>query len=660
MSILIISTIVISVLFLVFIISYIIISKKNSNKYSCKNNSCVLDPNGMYSSLDKCKDACKNSPEPSSTSYSCINNSCVIDSNGMYSSLDKCKNACETGPEPEPQPKPEPSSTNYSCVNNSCVIDFNGMYSSLDKCQDVCEVSPHPSSTNYSCVNNGCVSDSKGVYKNLIDCNKNCKSSDIKCIDNTSFQKSAQDNLIEIYGNFYKCLSNKDGFSCGRAQEILSLRDYLSIFSFAYFPLNPNIKLVYTTHSINKKNIDKPSKSERKITSDPVEIVIYYTGELYTLIGDIGDAKTGKNAKRQHVLTKLLKRLKESCEDVFRENTMKDSTGNQIKGLTWDKYFKYPGPFGRKWDDDTTVNWTITTDYKDINNALYLDPRDFLSNQFWGKNIPIQGSTTSQAILSLVKSQIDESIKKYNNLLDLGGDSQKWATDKILNNSKNIDTYHIFRKAIRSLERTVEKFPSIISGFYRPLSQQLVSYVNKKYDLSVSTEQTYGDVLCLHNFTCGPNKIIYPIANLIFIGAFDPSFYGLTDNNFKCIRSLLLLKLGGLGDKNIKEFSKNYLKNAIPCPSHVPNYKNTPYTWKEPTIDNDNGNISGSICELVDFFGDIHDQLVPIQQQIDKNEEINQDLFNYCVGSCQSLEKFMNSINMIQVLKDLNDGLCQQ
>ena len=111
---------------------------------------------------------------------------------------------------------------------------------------------------------------------------------------------------------------------------------------------------------------------------------------------------------------------------------------------------------------------------------------------------------------------------------------------------------------------------------------------------------------------------------------------------------------------NTDEISKNYLKNAIPCPSHVPNYKNTPYTWKEPTIDNDNGNISGSICELVDFFGDIHDQLVPIQQQIDKNEEINQDLFNYCVGSCQSLEKFMNSINMIQVLKDLNDGLCQQ
>lgn len=548
----------------------------------------------------------------------------------------------------------------YSCKNNSCVIDPNGIYNSIEKCQDVCEITPRPTLTNYSCINNNCDYDSNGIYSSLVDCNKNCKNNQPlsgKCIDNTSFQQSAQNNVSKMYNNFYDCLKDNE-FKCIRAGEILSLRDYLSIFSFAYFPLNFNIVLSYTTHSINKKDLSNPKKSKPVSTSDPIEVVIYYTGQLYTLIGDLGDAKTGKNEELTTVLTNLLKDLKQSCVDVFKNNTMKDSNGNVIEGApTWDKYFKYPGPFGRKWGDNINVDWSEIINYKDKNSALYLGSRDFLSNQFWGKTIPKQGSTTSQALSQLVETQVDASIKKYNNLLDLGGDKKEWATDKVLNNSKNIDTYHVFRKAIRSLDRTIEKFPQVVTGFYKNLSTKLVDYVNNNYNSSVSTELTYGDVLCLHTFKCGKDKVVYPIANLIFIGKFKAEFFGLSNDDFNCIRALLLIKLAGLGSSDSSEFSKKYLRNAIPCPSKLNDYPKSPYGWVAPTIDN-KGNISGNICELVDFFGDIHDQLVIIQQQIDKKQQINRNLFNYCVKSCQSLQKFMNSINMIQVLNNIKNGLC--
>jgi hypothetical protein len=550
------------------------------------------------------------------------------------------------------------STTKYMCKDNSCVIDPNGKYNSLDRCQDNCEKPPLPVESRYSCSNdNGCVSDKDGIYFNLAECNKKCNigPSDRKCIDNTSFQETAQDNVSKKYNNFYDCLSKKP-FKCVRADEILSLRDYLSIFAFAYFPLNKNMLISYTTHSLDKKNLMKPKKSKVKITNDPVEVVIYYTSELYTLIGDLGDAKIGKNTKLINILSPLLDDLKQSCIDVFINNTMKDSNGNIIKGSpTWNDYFKYPGPNGRKWNNKL-VDWTQDTKYQDKNNALYLNERDFLSKQFWGNIIPKQGSTTSQAISQLVQTQVDTSIKKYNDLINLGGSSKKWATEKILLDSDNIDTYHVFRKAIRSLDRTVEKFPQIIPAFYKKLSEQLVDFVNDNYNYNLSTQQTYGDILCLHNFTCNEN-IVYPVLVLIFVAdpKLSPQFFGLSDADFNCIRALLLIKLGGLGS-NKKEFSKQYLQNAIPCPSQLDTYPNSPYTWSNPSIKN--SDVYGNICEIVDFFGDIHDQLVIIQQDINKGSKIDKDLFNYCVKSCQSLQTFLESIDMTQVLNNLKNGLC--
>jgi hypothetical protein len=545
----------------------------------------------------------------------------------------------------------------YSCVNNSCLLDPKGKYSSIERCQDNCEKTPLPVKSKYSCISNGCQSSDDG-YSTLKECKTNCGQIDPstkKCIDNTSFQQTAKNNVSKKYNDFYSCLSNaKKGFNCVRAGEILSLRDYLSIFAFAYFPLKDNMVISYTTHSLDKKNLMKPKKSKVKTTTDPVEVVIYYTSELYTLIGDLSDAETGGNKKLINVLSPLLDELKQNCIDVFKNNRMKDSNGNVIKNSpTWDTYFNYPGPNGRKWNG-VTVNWCLDTKITEINSALYYD-RDFLSKQFWGNMTPKQGSTTSQAISQLVSTQVDTSIKKYKDLLNLGGASKKWATEKVLRNSDNIDTYHVFRKAIRSLDRTVEKFPQVIPAFYKNLSEPLVKYINNNYNSNISIKQTYGEVLCLHTFDC--DKPIYPILASIFVAdpSLPPTFFGLTEQEFNCIRALLLIKLGGLGSKK-DEFSKKYLQNAIPCPSKLNTYKKDGYIWTKPTVKN--SDIYGNICEIVDFFGDIHDQLVIIQQQINKRGKIDNELFTYCVKSAESLQNFLDSIDMIKVLDDLKDGLC--
>ena len=122
-------------------------------KYSCKNNTCVKDENGTYTSSN-CNSECSTSPQK----YSCKNNTCVKDENGTYTSSN-CNSECSTSPQ------------KYSCKNNTCVKDENGTYTSSN-CNSECSTSPQK----YSCKNNTCVKDENGTYTSS-NCNSECSTS---------------------------------------------------------------------------------------------------------------------------------------------------------------------------------------------------------------------------------------------------------------------------------------------------------------------------------------------------------------------------------------------------------------------------------------------------------------------------------------------------
>ena len=77
-------------------------------------------------------------PTTPPTSYSCVNGQCVPDPNGAYTSLGACLEACRV---PPPPPPPAPR---YSCVNGQCVQDPNGTYASLGACLEACRALPPP------------------------------------------------------------------------------------------------------------------------------------------------------------------------------------------------------------------------------------------------------------------------------------------------------------------------------------------------------------------------------------------------------------------------------------------------------------------------------------------------------------------------------------
>jgi hypothetical protein len=75
-------------------------------RYSCVNGQCVTDPNGAYTSLGACLEACRvpppPPPPPPAIRYSCVNGQCVQDPIGNYASLGACMEACRTLPPPQP------------------------------------------------------------------------------------------------------------------------------------------------------------------------------------------------------------------------------------------------------------------------------------------------------------------------------------------------------------------------------------------------------------------------------------------------------------------------------------------------------------------------------------------------------------------------------
>ena len=499
-----------------------------------------------------------------------------------------------------------------------------------------------------------------------------------------TFQQKAADVIGNVaFPNFYNCIKT-DPNTCLRTDQILSIRDNLDILNFAYFPLN-NATVKY-----NRINPDGTLKEVT--TSDPVTIILYYSAEMYTILGSVEDAVSSNQA--DPVLEKYRNVLFAQVNYLFADPNMTD-------GVTWLDYFKYPGPYGTKWGEKI-VKWTVDIknvdkDFKgNLNTALYLNlsPNYPIvtfrqqNSQFWQDHIPNQNTMFYDGLKQLIKIQCDTVIKRYNNLVATDKDGN-WDKSILNAGGENIDIYHKLRKSIRSMSRAVENFPEVLNAFNQNVPDDFIKYINTfNQDTPVPPPTPSGPT----QPTGAPSKITYKdiilgvsqkyiIGYLFFVNDDRSSFYKLTKlsrKDYNSLRTLVYFKTLRVGYKgplflvNLKNGVPanipTYLKDATFCPSisrsppmkaelaSLDNIPNNVYTYTKPEYTKNA--FTGSYCEVDNFMGDIHDYAVLYQKNLDNQEYRNvKDLENYVKAGATSIKNMFKEINLPKVVKNLKSAM---
>jgi hypothetical protein len=491
-----------------------------------------------------------------------------------------------------------------------------------------------------------------------------------------SFQEEAVQKIGNLaFPNFLNCIT-KDPNTCVRTGEILSIRDYTDILNFAYFPLKEGV--------IKYNKINPDSTLKEMTTSDPIIVILYYSAEMYTIIGSVGDAISSGTSDP------VLEKYKDT---LFKEIVKLFSNPNMTSNVTWSDYFKYPGPYGTTWDNKT-VNWTI--DIKDVDknfkgdlkNALYLNVENKnypivterqQNSQFWQDHTPKQNVSVISGLKELVNIQCKTILKRYDNLLDTDPDGD-WDKSILKESGENIDIYHRLRKSIRSTSRTIETFPEILDVLNMPVPDKFMNYLNT-FDMDVpnnpvftpsSSIVTYKDILL--------NKPPKYITGYLFFVNDDKSdlfkLSKLSKKQYNSLRTLIYFKTVGTGVKsplllNIKNGQSNvpaFFKDTVFCPSitrtppmkdeiaTINNVPNEIYTYESPSY-SDNV-FTGSYCEIDDFMGDIHDYAVLYQKNINNLQYRNvKELEKYVKAGAKAIKEMFIDLNFVKLVKDLKNGL---
>ena len=479
------------------------------------------------------------------------------------------------------------------------------------------------------------------------------------CHNDKTFQESAADS---VYSAFEAC-------SLSMRQSVELLKNALGTYSFAYFPLDNGYSMTYKTYTIPGMDMVKTPNWPilgHKNTSDPLEMLTYYTNSLYTAIGDLADSRTGTDSIKIQRMEALVYNLSLAWNrTVYRDIAPE---------LSWKKYLLYPGPRGRTWPGDIVVTWTVSSDYPDNKSALFLDKNDrIIDDQLWGAAMPEQGSMAMVAFRTLIGIQVNETISRYNLLRDLDPTGKgNWATRSILTQNNGVLRYHRVRKVLRMIGYTIDRFPDIISTFYDPVPSHVISFANKYYNasLSHSTYLSYGDIFCYqpnhYSFSTPKYSCSSPVASIgamVFanVSCFDEFFFQLSSRKLYALRAVLMIKAFRLGEIEI-------LPNTSACPALHSSYiclnnhsSTDPYTqadsWIKPYVLENGHTIEGTICDLDDYFGDIHDLLVRIQQN---SSIVNTNYIDYTVRIATGLQLFLDTIDISDSLMvNLVEGLCK-
>lgn len=483
------------------------------------------------------------------------------------------------------------------------------------------------------------------------------------CESKESFQESA---ARLVHPAFEMC-----DFSVRSTIEVL--KNKLGTYSFAYFPLESKIFTyeTWTVSGMDTTPIPPEPVLVRVNTSDPMEALVYYINSIYTAIGDLADCHTGNNLVKVERMEALVLNLTWSWNQTVGRDI--------IPGLSWDSYLRYPGPSGREWPGGETVTWAKESNYHDVNSALFLGHSDRMKDeQLWGGNAPVQGSSAVGGIETLIRRQVKEAVERYKELLSLDPHGAgNWATPSTLATDFGIITYHRVRKVLRMLGITIDAFPEVVSAFYDKIPNTVVDFVNKNYDAEIESTRmlAYGDMFCFsdmhksNSFSSEKYKCQRPIVSIgtmIFanLSAFDADFFGIDQISLNALRIILMIKAFRLGERQV-------LRNTTGCPSlhssyaSITNSSRHSFTkdpfeesddWVRPELSPNGYSILGTVCNIDDYFGDIHDLLVKMQQN---STVVDHSFLHYTVKVARGLQVFLETLNLNRALeKDLLSGLC--
>lgn len=497
------------------------------------------------------------------------------------------------------------------------------------------------------------------------------------CMDRTSFQTTAKNFVPSAFQSFLDCLkktvSSPPGKEpmitmCARTDQILKLRDYLKIFSFAYFPFDHKYEDNGIKYHQYHCKMNSTPKKKLVTTYDPVEVVLYYCSELYTIIGSIADTANSPKHKELHqCLLQIGKNLIKDAQELFSQRIMGK--------IDWITYFSNPGPYGStSGNEKARVTWAIDRphDSKNPNTSIYLESnRRDIGGQFWGNVKPEQDSSTAKAIGRLIKVQTDECIKRYN---DVKNTNKKGRWSDVILNTDNIDIFHKFRKSIRTLGRTLETYSFQVSAMYAEIPDELKKNIATRFNVTIKAKY-YKEALCLGEYN---NKESYPtpanpcvpetiLAFLLFGNFYSHTMWGLKQHEYDVLRAMVLMYTLRLGTKKLTDYNTSSVfatdKTTL-CPSNMNSYPKMQgtsltatdayYNWSKPSINTDN-KLFGTFCEIDDIMGDLHDIMVYYQQN---GNDTSDSIKKYIRNSSNQVELFFTELNIEKMMNTISKNVC--
>jgi len=376
-------------------------------------------------------------------------------------------------------------------------------------------------------------------------------------------------------------------------RKLIILRDSFESFPQYFQPLKIN------------------DKSSGKTISDPYELLLYYVDGIYKSIGDYSDDNT--STKKEKVCVDYLKNALTVFGSSYSPASVEcKSDPNYI--LTGD--VKLAG---------TSITWNDYFNTLKTSTQLYFPSARKVKYQYWIKGIsPDKNLNDLDNMGLLIISQCTSALSAYVDLLKLKRPANQFLTGNYTTDTPAIDTFHALRKVLRSLVRSFTAYPQI-----SPLTFYEKTMNCSTANCCLSSQYPIG--ACLINLNNDPAAFI----NIMKSGT-DPSILALTG-------IYLLGEKTDCADSCITSCSDT--SKSCDTTANVKSCGNTNCT---------NSGCDWVKCDLVSWFGNIHDNMVEYLFAADPKQGysgieslvnwINSDVSNMMNYLSLYLPKYLNYI----------------
>jgi hypothetical protein len=423
-----------------------------------------------------------------------------------------------------------------------------------------------------------------------------------------SLSTTIRGNILTNWTSFLATASNR--------QSLIDPRDTFESFP-QYFPDNVGMAA--------------DSLSGKKIT-DPYELLLFYVNGIYKSIGDYGDNASQDN---ENACITMLK----NAATTFGYTSMPSSiTCGSNSGYILNGLAKLEGT-SMTWDDYFNL-------IKTSSSASYQHEK--IKYQYWIKGIsPLSSLNDLDNMALLIISQCTSALSIFNDLLKIVPAASGFLTGSYKSDNSKITNFHELRKVLRSLVRTFTEFcESSPLTYYEGCPANSAALACTTVPCCTAAAATTPVAACMKNLS-GSN----------FVEIMK------TSNNPKLI-SLTAIAL--LGEKGDCDFDKNCNSTCTTkgC-SNVSN-PNAGDCGITECAAADGSDCDWKKCDLVSWFGNIHDNMVQYLPALQNNYSninqlrvwINQDVSNIIVYLKLYLPKYLYYI-MFSSWKESFTRACQ-